>query len=170
MADTTASLNSDRDPRGRGTTPGILLGLGLGGFVDGIILHQVLQWHHLLTSTGEHPPTTVEGLKVNILADGLFHGATWLLSVAGLIALWRIVRRDDVRHYGRSLFGWILAGWGIFNLVEGFVDHHILGIHHVRPGPNEALYDIAFLLLGALLLGVGLALARARGGSPASRP
>jgi Predicted membrane protein (DUF2243) len=32
-------------PRG----PGILLGVGLGGFVDGIVLHQILQWHHMLT-------------------------------------------------------------------------------------------------------------------------
>jgi uncharacterized membrane protein len=31
---------------------GILLGLGLGGFFDGIIWHQVLQWHHMLTSAG----------------------------------------------------------------------------------------------------------------------
>ena len=31
---------------------GILFGLGLGGFFDGIILHQVLQWHHMLTSDG----------------------------------------------------------------------------------------------------------------------
>ena len=30
--------------------PGILLGVGLGGFVDGMMLHQILQWHHTLTS------------------------------------------------------------------------------------------------------------------------
>ena len=55
--------------------------------------------------------------------------------------LWGIVRRDDVRDYGRRLFGWVLAGWGFFNLVEGIVDHHILEIHHVKAGPNEALFD-----------------------------
>jgi uncharacterized membrane protein len=33
--------------------PGILLGIGLGGFVDGIVLHQILQWHHMLTSEGD---------------------------------------------------------------------------------------------------------------------
>ncbi|MGD9755596.1 MAG: DUF2243 domain-containing protein, partial [Acidimicrobiia bacterium] len=33
--------------------PGLLIGIGLGGFVDGIVLHQVLQWHHLLTNTPE---------------------------------------------------------------------------------------------------------------------
>ena len=31
---------------------GLLLGVGLGGFVDGIVFHQVLQWHHVLTADG----------------------------------------------------------------------------------------------------------------------
>ena len=26
-------------------TSGMLLGVGFGGFVDGILLHQILQWH-----------------------------------------------------------------------------------------------------------------------------
>jgi uncharacterized membrane protein len=57
-------------------TPAFMLGLGLGGFIDGIVLHQVLQWHHLLTATGDHPATTVAGLEDNTLADGFFHLAT----------------------------------------------------------------------------------------------
>ena len=156
------AVASDRrsDARGRLRTPGILLGLGLGGFVDGIVLHQILQWHHMLTGTNDHPATTVDGLKANTLADGLFHGATWILAVAGLFMLWRSIRRDNLGVYGRSLFGWMLAGWGIFNLVEGIVDHHILQIHHVKSGPNEALYDIGFLVFGALLVAVGVALRR----------
>jgi uncharacterized membrane protein len=160
MAQTTANVKQRRDERGRLTTPGIMLGLGLGGFVDGILLHQILQWHHMLSSTGDHPATTVKGLETNTLADGLFHGATLFLAIAGLFELWGIFRRANVRHYGRSLFGWVLAGWGIFNLVEGIVDHHILEIHHVKPGPNEALFDIGFLVLGVLLLAVGVAMGR----------
>ena len=31
--------------------------------------------------------------------------------------------------------GVLLAGWGGFNLVEGLVDHQLLGIHHVRDLP-----------------------------------
>ncbi|HEX2578333.1 MAG TPA: DUF2243 domain-containing protein, partial [Aquihabitans sp.] len=57
--------------------PGVLLGVGLGGFVDGIVLHQVLQWHHVLSDTGDHPTTTVAGLEANTLADGVFHAGTW---------------------------------------------------------------------------------------------
>ena len=49
---------------------GILLGLGLGGFFDGIVLHQILQWHHMLTDAG-YPATSVENLKINTFWDSL---------------------------------------------------------------------------------------------------
>ena len=49
--------------------PGFLLGVGFGGFVDGIVLHQILQWHHMLTATGDHPADTVTGLEENVLAS-----------------------------------------------------------------------------------------------------
>ena len=29
-------------------SPGVVLGIGLGGFVDGIVLHQILRWHHMV--------------------------------------------------------------------------------------------------------------------------
>jgi uncharacterized membrane protein len=138
---------------------GLLLGIGLGGFVDGIVLHQILQWHHLLSSTGEHPPTTVAGLEANTLADGLFHAATWLATVAGVWLLWR-AERAGVRWNGRELLGAALAGWGAFNLVEGIVDHHLLGLHHVRPGEAELAYDLGFLALGAALVIAGAYLIR----------
>ncbi len=134
--------------------PAFLLGIGLGGFVDGILLHQILQWHHMLTSEGSHPATTVAGLEANTLADGLFHAAAWLAVLAGLWALWRETR-DGTPWSLRRLGGLMLAGWGAFNLVEGLVDHHLLGVHHVRPGPDQAAYDIAFLVLGAALVAAG---------------
>ena len=43
---------------------GILLGAGLGGFVDGILLHQILQWHNMLS--GQLPPDTLVRAKVNM--------------------------------------------------------------------------------------------------------
>ncbi len=61
--------------RGALMRAGILLGVGLGGFVDGIVLHQILQRHHML-SGGPYPPTSLENLEANTLWDGLFHAAT----------------------------------------------------------------------------------------------
>jgi uncharacterized membrane protein len=48
----------------------------------------------------------------------------------------------------------------MFNVVEGLVDHHLLNLHHVRPGPDELVYDLAFLAWGAAMLLVGWVLAR----------
>jgi uncharacterized membrane protein len=146
----------------RPRAPGILLGIGLGGFVDGILLHQILQWHHMLTSEGSYPRTTVAGLETNTLWDGVFHAATWVTVAVGIYILWR--RTTDWRSAisGRAFVGWLLVGWGLFNLVEGVVDHHILTIHHVREGANvnETAWDLTFLAIGALLVVGGWLLAR----------
>jgi uncharacterized membrane protein len=137
----------------RPRAPGILLGIGLGGFVDGIVLHQILQWHHLLSSEGDYPKTTVAGLKDNTLADGLFHAATWVAVVVGLWILWRRTANWRWAISGRSFFGWILLGWGLFNVGEGLINHQILGLHHVREDAgHETAYDLAFLALSTLLV------------------
>jgi uncharacterized membrane protein len=136
--------------------PGILLGIGLGGFVDGIVLHQMLQWHHMLTSHGSYPAMTVAGLEVNTLWDGIFHAGTWIATAIGLFLLWKAGRRGDVPWSGQSLLGLLVMGWGLFNLVEGLVDHHILTIHHVRYSGSAALpWDLGFLAFGAVLVGLG---------------
>jgi uncharacterized membrane protein len=145
----------------RPRAPGILLGIGLGGFVDGIVLHQILQWHHMLTSEGDYPDTTLAGMETNTVADGLFHAFTWVIVVLGLWILWQ--RTNDWRWAasGRALIGWMLVGWGAFNLIEGIVDHEILRIHHVREGAgHQTAYDVGFLVFGALLILVGWLIAR----------
>ena len=143
---------------------GLLLGIGLGGFFDGIVLHQILQWHHLLSSMPEYPPTTVAGLEVNTLWDGLFHAATWIATAAGLALLWRAARRPHPPWSTRLWIGLLLMGWGTFNLIEGVVDHHLLGIHHVNeraPIERRGAWDLAFLLWGGAMLVGGWLLARA---------
>src|SRR5688500_6277372 len=90
VAPTAADVATNRRAR---VLAGILLGVGLGGFLDGIVLHQMLQWHHMLTAHGDYPATTVAGLEVNTTWDGIFHAATWLATAAGLVLLWRAGRR-----------------------------------------------------------------------------
>jgi uncharacterized membrane protein len=141
--------------------PGLLLGVGLGGFVDGIVLHQILQWHHMLTADGCCPASTVAGLEDNTLADGLFHVSTWLALVVATAAMVRQWQRDRSPPPGRWVMGLALAGWGLFNVVEGLVDHLVLGVHHVRDDIGAPLgWDLGFLALGAALVAGGLALAR----------
>lgn len=144
-------------------TGGILMGIGFGGFVDGIVLHQILQWHHMLTDEGSYPATTVAGLEVNTLWDGLFHASTWVAAFAGLFLIWQVLRDSSAEWSTRSFVGLLLLGWGLFNLVEGIVDHHILGIHHVNqtvPESQWLAWDLGFLAFGAALVVSGAVLAR----------
>lgn len=137
---------------------GVLAGVGLGGFFDGIVLHQILQWHHLVSDV--YPVTTVAGLELNTLGDGLFHALSYIFTVTGLFLWWSVARRRHEPWPPSLLLGTLLVGWGLFNVLEGVVDHHLLGVHHVRAGPDQLAYDLAFLIWGALMLLGGWALVR----------
>jgi uncharacterized membrane protein len=146
------------DPRQvhrRARAAGLLLGLGLGGFVDGIVLHQIFQWHNMLSA--RVPPVSMEAMRTNMSADGWFHAGVWLLTLAGVLLLWSAARHPVVLPPLRYLAGLLLGGWGVFNLVEGAIDHHLLELHHVRDVPAHVpAYDYLFLLVGGfgfLLLG-----------------
>ena len=135
---------------------GIVLGLGQAGFFDGIVIHQLLQWHHMFTSV--ETDRTVAGLELNTLGDGLFHLLDYLLTLTGIGLLWRVSIREDVSHSTSVFIGSLLMGAGLFDFVEGLIDHQILGIHHVKPGPNELAWDMGFLALGLGLLVGGWAI------------
>lgn len=141
----------------------IFLGLGLGGFFDGIILHQVLQWHHMFTSMG-FPANNLGNLEFNVMWDGFFHMTTYVFTLTGMILLWRKSSQPHEPWSWKMLAGAMLLGFGIFNVVEGIIDHQILGIHHVneKVPPNQWIYwDLGFLAWGALMLAGGWSLLQA---------
>ncbi len=143
--------------------PAVTLGIGLGGSA-GIALHQVLGWHHMLSARPD------VSMRANELADGMFQVVMWLIVVAGVVWLYARLRQPPVpaawprldagpRPWG-ALIGPFLLGWGLFNVVEGLLDHHVLTLHHVRPGSNQLAWDLAYLAAGIVLAAVGLAVAR----------
>lgn len=141
----------------------ILIGIGLGGFVDGIVLHQILQWHNMLSSV--FPPDTISNLEINMRWDGFFHAATWLITVVGIFMLWNVAHQGVLLPGIKWFTGCLLLGWGIFNLVEGVLDHHLLGIHHVKYQPDYLTpisgWDFGFLIIGGVgLMGLGWWLSR----------
>ena len=137
--------------------------------MDGIVLHQLLGWHHLLSARSG------VGMRANEVADGVFHAVSWLVVLTGILWLYARLRQPSVAaawprldagpRAWRTLIGAMLVGWGLFSVAEGLIDHQILGLHHVRPGPGQLGWDLAFIAVGALACGSGYALSR-----PALRP
>lgn len=147
--------------------PGALLGFGLGGFFDGILLHQILQWHHLLS--------LVDGdafldLRTQVLADGLFHAVMYVLTALGLWLLWR--RRGAAPRCGArgTLWGGALLGFGVWHILDAVLVHWLLGLHRIRVDVTDPLpWDIGWAVLFGVLpvMVASFLLRRPRGGGAA---
>lgn len=136
--------------------PGLLLGFALGGFFDGILLHQILQWHHLLSGTGP------ADLTFQVAADGWFHALMYVIAAVGLWLLWRD-RRAAVRP-GRLLVSDMLIGFGTWHVLDSVLSHWVLGIHRIRQdSPDPLMWDLIWLaVFGLAPLAIGWALRRGR--------
>ena len=121
--------------------------------MDGILFHQILQIHNMLSA--QIPPTSLVNVETTMVWDGLFHALTWSMTAIGIALLWHAGKRGDVPWSGRTLFGSMILGWGIFNAVEGLLDHHILNLHHVVERLGLSAYDYAFLASGVLFCALG---------------
>ncbi|HZW43946.1 MAG TPA: DUF2243 domain-containing protein [Dermatophilaceae bacterium] len=132
----------------RSKWPILVTGFGLGAILDGIILHQVLQWHHLVS--GYRTADALAALEYNTFWDGIFHLVSWAIVFGGL--LWLVQSRSDLREVGLRLYvGWTLMGWGAFNIVDQVVFHMLLGAHHIRMVDNYQMYDWGYTALGCLI-------------------
>jgi uncharacterized membrane protein len=132
------------------TIAGIVLGVGMGSFVDGILLHTILRWHQMVSNWV--PPTTIEAIHINMTWDGLFHAFSWLVTLIGIFWLWHDARNPNILIPSLASFiGQLILGFGLFNLIEGIIDHHLLAIHYVRQVPNYAVYNWTFLAVGGVL-------------------
>jgi len=108
-------------------------------------------------------PTDLVDMKYNMVWDGIFHAVTWTMCVIGIGLLFRAGGRADVRWSGSIFAGSLISGWGLFNFVEGLIDHQLLGIHHVHPGAGQLAWDLGFVVLGGLgMMLAGYTLARGK--------
>jgi len=164
MAMPAASAVADPASGRRFHLAGALLGFALGGFFDGILLHQILQWHHLLSALeGE----AFRDLRVQVLADGLFHLLMYVVAAVGLLLLWRGRRAFAAPGAGRPFLGDALLGFGLWHVLDAILSHWLLGIHRIRmDSPNPLAWDLLwFVVFGVLPLVAGLMLRRGGGGS-----
>lgn len=136
---------------------GILIGIGMGGFVDGVVFHQILQIHNMLSN--RLFPDTVVNAEINMFWDGLFHAFCWIITALGIAQTWRVAKRGESPLITKFYVGSMALGWGLFNLIEGVIDHHILKVHHVvqrAEGTEQLFWDLAFLASGIVLIGVAI--------------
>lgn len=148
------------DPR-RLTLPALLIGFALGGFLDGILLHQILQWHHLLSGV-----TDARDLRLQMFWDGIFHAAHYLLGFAGLWLL--LERRAHAAAAGaaRLLLSASLIGFGAWHLLDAVLNHWILGLHRIREdSPNPLAWDLLFFGLGVAAVALGAWIGRGQSGA-----
>jgi uncharacterized membrane protein len=121
------------------------LGFGLGGFFDGIILHQLLQWHHLLSNV--FPQATVADLRFQVLADGLFHVLTYAFTALGLWLLWTARRTLPLPGARQCVVSAGLIGFGVWHIADAFIFHWGLRLHRIRmDADNLLLWDVLWLV------------------------
>jgi uncharacterized membrane protein len=142
-------------PKAPLTAASMVLGIGIGGFIDGIVLHQILQWHEMLSN--KITPVTLISKSVNMFWDGIFHLFTLLVTITGIYLLWKVLQQKQLSKDYRLLIGGMLLGWAIFNLLEGILNHHILKLHNVREISNSPdWWNFGFLFFSIVLLLVGI--------------
>ena len=135
-----------------------MLALATAATLGAVELRQV--WRRgSARSLGQSGQRALAGRAVAV--DGFFHLATWIFVAVGSWLMLRAWQEGRLAPPWRVHLGLLLAGWGIFNVVEGLIDHEILGIHHVRDDLGGPIgWDLGFLALGALLIVGGFAMAR----------
>ena len=123
---------------GRSVLSGVLVGVGAMAFVDEVVFHQLLHWHHFYD---------VSTSGAGLVSDGLLHAGSWFATVAGLFLVADLRRRGGLvpAHW----WGAVPLGAGAFQLLDGTVLHKVLGLHQVRYGVDLAPYDAAWIGAGA---------------------
>ena len=122
-----AIASQDRRPAPFGAA--LVLGIALGGFFDGILLHQVLQWHHLLSLVDD---PAVQDPRVQILADGLFHVLMYVIAAVGLALLWRRRAAFSEPGAGAGVLRGAVVGFALWNVLDVVLFQWILRIHRIR--------------------------------------
>ena len=140
---------------------GAILGFALGGFFDGILLHQILGWHHLLSLV-----PGITDLRLQVMWDGYFHALMYGVAAVGLWLLWRSCRATVVLQGGR-LAGALLAGFGGWHILDAILSHWLLGIHRIKMNsPDPLFWDLLWLAgFGLIPAALGLWLIRKGGGN-----
>jgi uncharacterized membrane protein len=132
---------------GRSITAGVLMGIGVAGFIDETVFHQLLHWHHFYDKSTS---------DVGLVSDGFFHAGSWLCTVVGLFLFADLERRRAT--VPKRVWAGGLIGWGGFQVYDGLIQHKVLGLHQIRYDVDILVYDVVWNVAGGIGLAVGIAL------------
>ncbi len=149
MTKTARRTARTQAPAGGSWRSGALVGVGVAGFVDETVFHQLLHWHHFYDRS-----TPDAGL----VSDGIFHAFSWFAVVAGLF--WYAALRHRSELVTTRWLGGLLVGAGGFQLYDGTVQHKLLGLHQIRYDVELLPYDLAWNLVAVVLVVAGVILTR----------
>jgi uncharacterized membrane protein len=132
---------------GRNVLSGVLLGLGIAAFLDEVLFHQLLHWHHFYDKSTP---------AIGLISDGVFHAFSWFATVAALFLFADLRRRDAVSppHW----WGGLLIGAGGFQLDDGTVQHKLMRLHQIRYHVDVAPYDWTWNIVAVVLIVAGAVL------------
>lgn len=126
---------------------GILFGLGLVAFIDEVVFHQLLHWHHFYDKSTK---------DIGLVSDGLFHAFSWFATIASSFMLADLHRRHA--FWLSQWLGGILLGGGVFQLYDGIIQHKLMRLHQIRYNVDIRPYDWAWNVIAALMILAGLIL------------
>ncbi|MFY9679920.1 DUF2243 domain-containing protein [Glutamicibacter protophormiae] len=133
--------------RSRNLYAGVFLGLGSIAFLDEVVFHQLLHWHHFYDKSSG---------SMGLVSDGLFHAFSWFATVAGLLIVVGLVR--DAKFAKLTFAAGMLTGAGFFQLYDGLVQHKLLGLHQIRYGVPLLPYDVVWNVVATVMLAAGITL------------
>lgn len=143
----TLDVEAQKKYTNRNLWSGILFGLGMVAFIDEVVFHQLLHWHHF------YDKSTTE---IGLVSDGLFHAYSWF-STIGASFMFADLRRRNAFWFKRWLGG-ILLGSGFFQLYDGIIQHKLMRLHQIRYHVDITPYDWVWNLTALALLVAGIIL------------
>lgn len=139
--------------------PGTITGVGLGAMLDGLVFHELLQWHNFLSDVPGLGSGSVHELDEHRTADGLFHLFAVVVTAIGFVLTWRAGRRGELLD-GRLTTGSVVMGVALFNLFDGVVVHLVLSLHHLYQDSFQLGSDLIYIAANLLLFAAGALIAR----------
>nr|WP_232337070.1 DUF2243 domain-containing protein [Lysinibacillus timonensis] len=124
---------------------GILFGLGAVAFIDEVVFHQLLHWHHFYDLSTP---------SIGLVSDGLFHAFSWFATVAALFMVADLRRKNGWNK--KRWFGSYILGAGTFQLYDGIIQHKLMRLHQIRYNVEIFYYDLVWNVIAALMIIIGL--------------